>query len=72
MNNHDIILNAQTGSGKTMAFLLPYIDKLMQNEFTRTKNPTSLILAPTRELAGQINNEMVKLSFDSGIRGVAV
>lgn len=57
MEGHDIIGLAETGTGKTAAFLLPLINKTARNN----KNLT-LIMAPTRELALQIDEELKKLS----------
>lgn len=58
----DVIGIANTGTGKTAAFLLPLIDKV-------SKNPTErvLIVTPTRELALQIKTELQKFSFGLGI-----
>lgn len=50
MNGDDIIAEAKTGSGKTISFALPIIDKLEP----KNKNPKVLIIAPTRELCEQI------------------
>lgn len=50
LENHDILGLAETGSGKTAAFGLPILSKI---DFA-TKDPTALILAPTRELAIQV------------------
>lgn len=49
----DLLAIAQTGSGKTGAFLLPILDRIAQTS-ARRQNPTALILAPTRELALQL------------------
>jgi len=50
---------AQTGTGKTAAFGLPILDKLFRDEIAgRQRGPRALILAPTRELAIQIGDEM--------------
>lgn len=49
----DLFAIAQTGSGKTGAFLLPIIDRIAQTS-VRRQNPVALILAPTRELALQL------------------
>ncbi len=49
LEGHDILASAQTGTGKTMAYLLPLLTNLMKD--TRS---SALILAPTRELAAQI------------------
>ena len=49
---HDILANAQTGTGKTAAFALPIIQQICNNPKPRSRfNVRALILAPTRELA---------------------
>lgn len=57
LEGHDILGSAQTGTGKTMAFLIPLITNLMKSE-----RSTALIMAPTRELAAQIQDAARKLS----------
>ena len=57
LNGHDVIGLAQTGTGKTAAFLIPLIEKTIKQY-----NRQTLILAPTRELALQIDEELKKLS----------
>jgi superfamily II DNA/RNA helicase len=57
LNGNDVIGLAQTGTGKTAAFLIPLIEKTIK-EYSRQ----TLILAPTRELALQIDEELKKLS----------
>ena len=57
LNGRDVIGLAETGTGKTAAFLIPLIEKTIQNNKRET-----LILAPTRELAIQIEEEFKKLS----------
>lgn len=57
LNGHDVIGLAETGTGKTAAFLIPLIHKTMSDE-----NRSTLILTPTRELASQIEVEFKKLS----------
>ncbi|KAI3384556.1 hypothetical protein SNEBB_003623 [Seison nebaliae] len=65
MNGSNVVGIAQTGSGKTMAFLLPAVRHLQGNERTSTKNrPRCLVLAPTRELAQQIH-QVAKLFSES-------
>jgi len=55
MNGHDLMGVAQTGGGKTAAFVLPIVHRLLEeNEKTVTNKPKCIILAPTRELAQQI------------------
>ncbi len=63
----DILGLANTGSGKTAAFLIPMIQKTMQN-----KSANCLIVVPTRELAMQINNEFKQLAKDTGVRSVLI
>lgn len=55
----DVIGVAQTGTGKTAAFVLPMIDILGQGR-SRARMPRSLIIAPTRELAQQVSENFVK------------
>lgn len=50
----DIMASAQTGSGKTAAFLLPILQKLTQRSKHSGKGPRALVLTPTRELAAQV------------------
>src|SRR5688500_14159875 len=50
----DVIGTAETGTGKTAAFMLPILQKL-NTEKKRVKGTTVLVLAPTRELANQID-----------------
>ncbi|OQB06450.1 MAG: DEAD-box ATP-dependent RNA helicase CshA [bacterium ADurb.Bin212] len=61
MEGRDLIGLANTGTGKTAAFLLPMIEKVYRNHFEKV-----LIIAPTRELALQIDNELK--SFSNGMR----
>lgn len=61
LEGHDVVGLAQTGTGKTAAFLIPLIQRKAK-DFKKT----TLILAPTRELAIQINDEFYK--FSKGLR----
>jgi ATP-dependent RNA helicase RhlE len=63
----DVIGIAQTGTGKTLAFAIPIIQHLSQRRKGR-----SLILAPTRELAMQINETFEKIAPSFGIRTVVI
>jgi ATP-dependent RNA helicase RhlE len=51
MNGKDVLATAQTGTGKTLAFLVPTIEKLLRND---TQRIAALVLVPTRELAMQV------------------
>ena len=75
----DIISIARTGSGKTCGYLIPAIQKLSMNnksinyrEKYERKNPTVLVLAPTRELVMQIETEAQKYAVSSGLSVVSV
>ncbi len=65
---HDVIGQAQTGTGKTAAFALPMIQNLIPNQ----KLPQGLVLAPTRELALQVASAMNEYGRHSGVRVLAV
>jgi ATP-dependent RNA helicase RhlE len=67
---HDLVITAQTGTGKTLAFLVPLLEHLAKQE-----NPTgisALILSPTRELAIQTSQSFDKISAGTGIRSAVV
>lgn len=66
---HDLIACAQTGTGKTGAFLLPVLDLISCNHEEKT---TTLILTPTRELAQQIDQQVEGLAYFTGITSIAV
>ncbi|PNF39597.1 putative ATP-dependent RNA helicase DDX23 [Cryptotermes secundus] len=77
LQNRDIIGVAETGSGKTLAFLIPllmWIQSLPKIERVEDadQGPYSIILAPTRELAQQIEEETNKFGQPLGIRTVVV
>ena len=69
----DLIGLAQTGTGKTAAFLLPLMTHLDLSSAVRAgQPPKALILAPTRELANQISQNVQKLAADLNIRHIAI
>ncbi|CAH2069041.1 unnamed protein product, partial [Iphiclides podalirius] len=77
LQNRDIIGVAETGSGKTLAFLIPlltWIQSLPKNERLEDadQGPYAIILAPTRELAQQIEEETNKFGIPLGITSVVV
>ena len=59
LSMRDVTGIAQTGTGKTAAFVLPMIDRLAQGR-SRARMPRSLILEPTRELAAQVSENFIK------------
>lgn len=64
----DMMIQSRTGSGKTGAYLLPLLDRLDPG----LKKPQTLILAPTRELAGQVEREASVLFEGSGLEVTAM
>ncbi|MBN1390514.1 MAG: DEAD/DEAH box helicase [Candidatus Thermoplasmatota archaeon] len=69
MQGKDVLGQAQTGTGKTAAFALPIMDRLLKLPAGSIR---VLILAPTRELAEQIHTSFGDLGREAGIRSVAV
>ena len=60
-NNKDLIACAQTGTGKTAAFVLPILDILTKE--TQNNKVNTIIIAPTRELAKQIDMQIEGFSY---------
>lgn len=69
LTGRDLIGTAQTGTGKTAAFLLPILERLLSGGRGRIR---ALVLTPTRELAGQAEGFLVALGRHTGVRGAAV
>ena len=69
LEGKDVIGAAQTGTGKTGAFVIPLIQKITQN---RTDHTQALILSPTRELAQQIEEQIFALGYHSGVTSATV
>lgn len=73
LDGHDLMGVAQTGTGKTAAFALPLLQRLDQaNEPARPRQPKSLILAPTRELALQIHTELENFAKNTSLRSTVI
>jgi len=69
----DILGRAETGSGKTLAFGLPLLARLASaHPVARPRQPRGLVLVPTRELAGQIRDELGPLAATLGLKLLAV
>lgn len=69
LQGHDLIGLAQTGTGKTAAYALPLLNRLINKENHQTR---ALIIAPTRELAEQIHQDISMLGIQSRLRGVTL
>ena len=70
LEGKDIIASAQTGTGKTAAFLLPVIHRIMGSG--RRDRIKALVIVPTRELAMQIDQHMEGLSYSTQVSSIAV
>ncbi|WP_299231343.1 DEAD/DEAH box helicase [uncultured Bacteroides sp.] len=71
LEGHDLIGVAQTGTGKTAAYLLPVLSKLCSGEYPED-SINCIIMSPTRELAIQIDRQMEAFSYFMPVSGVAV
>lgn len=69
LEKKDILVSAQTGTGKTAAFLLPTLNSILQNKH---KGFSTLILVPTRELAMQIDQQIQGLAYFLNISSIPV
>jgi ATP-dependent RNA helicase RhlE len=69
LKGHDVMGLAQTGTGKTAAFALPILDRLMRGPRGHVR---ALIVAPTRELAEQIHEVISSLSKSTRLRSVTI
>jgi len=69
LEGRDVLACAQTGSGKTAAFLLPILQRLLDKARGRTR---ALVLAPTRELAAQILEEFNTFATHTPLTGAAI
>jgi ATP-dependent RNA helicase RhlE len=73
LSGHDLIGCAETGTGKTCAFVVPILQKLLSAQPTDpTARSRVLVLAPTRELAVQIEDEIHGLSYHTSLTSAAV
>lgn len=69
LNNKDLVACAQTGTGKTAAFLLPIIQHILK---APTRHLNTLIIAPTRELALQIDQQVDGMGYFCGVGSIAI
>ena len=69
LEGRDILGLAQTGTGKTAAFVLPILQRMLEGPRRKVR---TLIVVPTRELAEQIHGEITRLARQTGLRSLAV
>jgi ATP-dependent RNA helicase RhlE len=72
MTGRDVLACAMTGSGKTMAFLLPILHRLLEMQRRGARGPRALIMTPTRELAAQILEELNAVAIHTPITAAAI
>jgi ATP-dependent RNA helicase RhlE len=77
IDGHDVVACAETGTGKTLAFAAPIIERLLSEtpgygDPAREAYTRALILAPTRELAVQIEDSLVGLTYHTPVTSAAV
>lgn len=70
-SGRDLIATAQTGTGKTGAFVIPIMDQILKNSEKRD-GVKALILSPTRELAKQIDEEIFAIGYHTGLTSATV
>jgi ATP-dependent RNA helicase RhlE len=68
----DVIASAETGTGKTAAFLVPILQRFLNEPPPQPPRTRALVLAPTRELAVQIEDQVQGLTYHTTISSVAV
>lgn len=71
LEGRDLLAVAQTGTGKTAAYLLPVIERLVNENFPQ-ENVNCVVMAPTRELAQQIDRQMQGFSYFMPVSSMAI
>jgi superfamily II DNA/RNA helicase len=69
---HDLMASAQTGTGKTAAFILPALNRIALPPAIRSKGPRVLVLTPTRELAQQVSDAATKYGRNMRLKVVSI
>ena len=72
MLGHDLMASAQTGTGKTAAFMLPALNRVAQPATVHGKGPRVLVLTPTRELAQQVSDAAAKYGKHMRLKVVSI
>jgi len=69
---YDLMASAQTGTGKTAAFILPALHRIAEPSAVRSKGPRVLVLTPTRELAQQVSDAAAKYGKNMRLKVVSI
>lgn len=72
MAGNDLMASAQTGTGKTAAFILPSLHRISTPSEVRSKGPRVLVLTPTRELAQQVSDAAAKYGKNMRLKVVSI
>ena len=72
LKGKDILGSAETGTGKTAAYLLPLMHKLLSTKPANRRLPRALVLVPTRELALQVAEHATQLGVHTDLHAVAI
>src|SRR5262249_32325458 len=72
LTGSDVLARAQTGTGKTAAFGLPMIDRLVSSRAGARRTPRGLVLVPTRELAAQVHRALATYAAPTSLRLTAI
>lgn len=72
LSGEDILGQAPTGSGKTIAFGIPIVEKLGGKGVSAPRQPRALVISPTRELSDQIADVLAELGAASGLRTLSL
>jgi len=68
LTGKDLLVSSKTGSGKTLAFLIPVLNRMLTQKALSKRDARTLVLAPTRELAKQVFNELLHFSKATGMK----
>ncbi len=72
LSGRDVLAAAQTGTGKTAAFILPLLQNLAAGEHARSNSVRALVLTPTRELAAQVGESVAVYGQHLSLRSTVV
>src|SRR5574340_36694 len=72
LSGQDLMASAQTGTGKTAAFILPALQRLSVPSGSKSRGPRVLVLTPTRELANQVNDAARKYGAFMRVKTVSI
>lgn len=67
LEGRDILASAQTGTGKTAAFAIPVLQKILEKKKKNQSGIRALIITPTRELAGQVDEAFFAIGYHTGL-----